>query len=294
MKTAAMQGEAGRSPDSSAVGLGLPTIEIQRSRGWKSLGLRDVWEYRELLLFLVWREIQGPYRQTALGLSWLFLRPLLNVALLTLVFGRLVRVPSDNVPYPLFSLAALLPWGFFSTAVQRASRSLVDNMHVISKVYFPRLVVPIAGASSGVMDLAASACVVFLALALYRMPLRLEMLWLPVFILIALGFALATGLWLATLSVRYRDVEYAVNFLLQGLMYISPVIYSVSIVPESFRFVYELNPMTGVIQGFRWALLGVGGPPGWTTAVSALIVVLGLISGAFVFRRTERVVVDLL
>jgi lipopolysaccharide transport system permease protein len=232
MKTAAMQGEAGRSPDSSAVGLGLPTIEIQRSRGWKSLGLRDVWEYRELLLFLVWREIQGPYRQTALGLSWLFLRPLLNVALLTLVFGRLVRVPSDNVPYPLFSLAALLPWGFFSTAVQRASRSLVDNMHVISKVYFPRLVVPIAGASSGVMDLAASACVVFLALALCRMPAALRCSG-PVFILIALGFALATAFGLPL--GRNVATSSAVNFLLQGLPL--SVIFSVSIVPSHFSFV---------------------------------------------------------
>jgi lipopolysaccharide transport system permease protein len=294
MSTAAISGSAGNAIEGSGPTGAIPTVEIKRSRGWSALGLRDVWEYRELLLYLIWREIQGPYRQTALGLSWLFLRPLLNVVLLSLVFGRLVQVPSDNVPYPLFSLAALLPWGFFSNAVQRASRSLVENMHVISKVYFPRLVIPIAGAASGIMDLAASFSILLAALIMYRVPLRVEILWLPGFMLVALIAALAVGLWLATLSVRYRDVSYAVNFLLQALMYVSPVIYSVSIVPESFRFVYELNPMTGVIQGFRWALLGVGGPPGLAFVVSSLGVLLVLISGAFVFRRTERVVVDIL
>ncbi len=189
-------------------------VVIEPSRGWASLGLKDVWEYRELLVYLVARETQGVYRQTALGLSWLFLRPVLNMLLLTFVFGRLVGVKSDDVPYPLFSLAALLPWGFFSNAVLRGSRSLVDNMHLISKVYFPRLVIPLAGAASGLVDLAAAFVVFFTTLLLYRMPLRWEMLWLPLFMLVALGFALAAGLWLATLSVKYRDVTFAVNFLL--------------------------------------------------------------------------------
>jgi len=267
---------------------------VERSRGWSSLGLRDVWDHRELLLFLVWREIQGAYRQTALGMSWLFLRPVVNMLLLSLVFGRLVQVPSDNIPYPLFSLAALLPWGFFSNAVLRSSRSLVDNMHVISKVYFPRLVIPLAGSASGLVDLAAAACVLVVALFFYRMPLRAEIVWLPLFTLVALGFSLAVGLWLATLSVRYRDVSFAVQFLLQAMMYISPVIYSVSLVPSSLRFIYELNPMTGVIQGYRWALFGLEPAPGLSFLFSSGLMLIGLISGAYVFRRTERTVVDIL
>jgi lipopolysaccharide transport system permease protein len=269
-------------------------VVIERSRGWASLGLKDVWEYRELLVYLVARETQGVYRQTALGLSWLFLRPVLNMLLLTFVFGRLVGVKSDDVPYPLFSLAALLPWGFFSNAVLRGSRSLVDNMHLISKVYFPRLVIPLAGAASGLVDLAAAFVVFFAMLLLYRMPLRWEMLWLPFFMLVALGFSLAVGLWLATLSVKYRDVTFAVNFLLQALMYMSPVIYSTSIVPPALSFLYALNPMTGVIQGFRWALLGSGQAPDAAFVLAAGLVVLGIVSGAYVFRRTERTVVDII
>lgn len=271
-----------------------PTIVIKPSRGWSALGLRDIWRYRELLYFLVWREVQGAYRQTALGLTWIFLRPILNMVLLTLVFGRLVQVPSDGLPYPLFSLAALLPWGFFSNAVLRSSRSLVENMNMISKVYFPRMVIPIAGAMSGLVDFLASFLVLLVALLIYRMPLRWEMLWLPVLLLVTLGFSLAVGLWLATLSVKYRDVSFAVNFLLQALMYMSPVIYSVTLVPERLLFAYKLNPMTGVIQGFRWALLGSGDPPGLMFLLSCVIVVVLLISGAYVFRRTERTVVDLL
>jgi lipopolysaccharide transport system permease protein len=271
-----------------------PSIVIEQNRGWASLGLRDVWEYRELLGYLIWREVQGAYRQTALGVTWLFLRPIVNMLLLSFVFGAMVKVPSDDVPYPLFSLAALLPWGFFSNGVLRASRSLVDNMHVISKVYFPRMVIPIAGAASGLFDFAASMVVLIIAMIIYRTPLRVEILWLPVFLIVALGFSLAVGLWLATLSVKYRDVSFAVTFLLQALMYVSPVIYPVSIVPQAIRFVYQLNPMTGVIQGFRWSLFGSGQPPEITFLLSIGLMILALISGAYVFRRTERTVVDIL
>jgi lipopolysaccharide transport system permease protein len=267
---------------------------IQASHGWVSLGLKDVWEYRELLGFLIWREIQGIYRQTALGISWIFLRPIINMLLLSLVFGRLIQVPSDGLPYPLFSLSALLPWAFFSNAVLRASRSLVDNMHVIAKVYFPRLIIPMAGAMSGLVDFVASFVVFLVMLLIYRMPLRIEMLWLPIFFLVAFAFSLAVGLWLATLSVKYRDVSFAVNFFLMALMYLSPVIYSVSIVPVPFLYFYQLNPMTCVIQGFRWALLGSGDPPGIMFVIASGLVLVGLITGAYVFRRTERTVVDIL
>jgi lipopolysaccharide transport system permease protein len=272
----------------------VPKMVIRPSSGWSSLHLGELWRYRELLGFLVWREIQGAYRQTALGIWWLFLRPVLNMLLLTVVFGRIVQVSSDGLPYPLFSLAALLPWGFFSNAVLRASRSLVDNMHLISKVYFPRMVIPIAGAASGLVDFAASFLVLIVALLIYRFPIRVEMVWLPGLMVVALAFSLAVGFWLATISVKYRDVAFAVNFLLQGLMYVSPVIYSASIVPSSLQVVYQLNPMTGVIQGFRWALLGSGEPPGTLFYVSVVLVLSALISGAYVFRRTERTVVDIL
>ena len=269
-------------------------LEIKPSRGWASLGLQDVWEYRELLYFLIWREIQGVYRQTALGTTWIFLRPILNVLVLSVVFGMIVQVPSDGLPYPLFSLSALLPWTFFSNAVSRGSRSLVDNMHIISKIYFPRMVIPIAGTASGLVDFLAAFIVFLFALLAYRMPLRWEILWTPVFLLVTLAFALAVGLWLATLSVKYRDVSFAVNFLILALMYTSPVIYPVSMVPERLQFVYNLNPMSGVIQGFRWALLNSGEPPGLTFVLSIGLVILGLISGAYIFRRTERTVVDIL
>jgi lipopolysaccharide transport system permease protein len=280
----------GNSPLSTSTS----TVIIESSRGWSSLGLRDLWEYRELVYFMIWREIQGTYRQTALGLSWLLLRPLINMVVLTLVFGVVIKVPSDGVPYPLFSLAALLPWGYFSNAVTRAAGSLVTNIHVISKVYFPRMVIPLAGTISGLVDFGISFIVFFGVLLFYQMPLRVEMLWLPVFVLVGLVFALALGLWLATLSVKYRDVSFAINFVLQALMYASPVIYPVSLVPERMRFIYQLNPMTGVIQGFRWALLGSEAAPGTEFFISVVLLFLALIGGAFVFRRTERTIVDVL
>jgi lipopolysaccharide transport system permease protein len=271
------------------------TVVIQPSRGWSSLGLRDLWEYRELIYFLVWREIQGTYRQTALGISWLLLRPLVSMVVFSVVFGEFLKVPSEGLPYPLFSLAALLPWGFFTNAVMRASSSLVANMNVISKVYFPRMVIPLASTISGLVDFGISFMVFLGVLLLYQMPLRLEILWLPALVLVALVYALAVGLWLATLSVKYRDVQFAVNFLLQALMYASPVIYPASMVPERLQFFYWLNPMTGVIQGFRWALLGSeGAPPGGVFFLSIGLLLVGLVSGAYVFRRTERTIVDVL
>jgi len=272
----------------------MATQVIEPSRGWSSLGLRELWEFRELTYFLVVREIQGIYRQTALGMSWIFIRPIINTLLLTLVFGRLVGVPSDNLPYVLFSLAAQIPWGYFSNAVTRTSRSLVDNTQVISKVYFPRMVLPLAASISGLVDMGAAFLVFIAAFAIYRMPLRLEMLWLPLLVLVTVAFALAVGLWLATLSVKYRDVSFAISFLLQALMYASPVIYPASMVPAPLQFFYQLNPMTGVIEGFRWALLGSGVAPGVMFFINVIIIILGLISGAFVFRRTERTIVDII
>lgn len=267
---------------------------IRPTRGWAKLGLSDAWERRELLALLVTREIRGTYRQTALGLSWLFLRPIVHMLLLGLVFGRIVRVPSDGVPYPLFALAALLPWNFFSNAVTKASRSLVDNLHLITKVYFPRILIPVAGAVSGVMDFAASSVVLLGVLLYYGLSFRWEMFALPFLLALTVAFALGVGLWLATLSVKYRDVTFAVAFLLQAWMYVSPVIYPISMVPESARWVYELNPMSPIVQAFRWCLLGSGSKPGLALAVASVLVSVVVTTGAFVFRRTERNIVDVL
>lgn len=267
---------------------------IRPSRGWRSLGLQELWEYRELLIFLAWREVIGSYRQTAFGKAWLFLRPVINIAVLSLTFGMVVKVDSDGVYYPLFAAAALIPWLYFTTAVQRSAASLVGNMHMISKVYFPRLVLPIAGVLSGIADLAASLIVFFVLLFARGLPVRAAMIWIPVFMLCALMVALAFGLWSASLSVRYRDVAIAMSFLLQALMYGSPVIYSIEAVPEAVRPIYLLNPMTGVIHGMRWSLLGSNGPPGSWFVLSMVITAIAVISGAYVFRRTERNLVDLL
>lgn len=268
-------------------------LVIERKKGWSSLGLHELWEYRELVLHLVLRETQGVYRQTALGITWIFLRPIINMFVLTLVFGQLVKVSSDDFPYPLFSLSALIPWGYFSTSVIRASRSLVDNLHIVSKVYFPRMILPLTGVVAGLVDFVASFLIFLVALLFYHYPLRWEMLWIPLLLLITIAFALAFGLWLATLSVRYRDVSFAINFILQAMMYASPVIYSLSVVPQPLRVFYQLNPMSGVIQGFRWALLG-GDAPGGALLISTGIILIMLISGMYVFRRTERGIIDLL
>jgi len=270
------------------------TTVIEPTRGWSALGLREIWERRELLYFLITREIHGTHRQTALGLSWIFLRPVIHMFLLSLVFGRVVRVPSDGVPYPLFALAALLPWNFFSNAVTKASRSLVDNLHLIAKVYFPRILIPTATAVASVVDFAASCLVLLVVLKYYGLPLRTEMLFLPALLALTMAFALAFGFWLATLSVKYRDVSFAMGFILQAMLYASPVIYPVSMVPASVRYLYQLNPMSAIIQGFRWALLGSTGPPGAAFYVSTALVVVALASGMYVFRRTERTVVDIL
>jgi lipopolysaccharide transport system permease protein len=269
-------------------------MTIEPAGAWASLGLRELWTNRELLYFLVWRELQGMYRQTALGMAWIFLRPLLNVLVLSFVFGAIVKVPSEGVPYPLFAMTALLPWSFFTGSVQRASRSLVDNMHVISKVYFPRMIIPIAATTSGLADYAAALVVLLLTLLLYRMPLRPQILLTMPLLLVTFAFALAVGLWLATLSVKYRDVSFAITFLLQALMYLSPVIYSVNMVPAQLQKLYLLNPMTSVIEGYRWAILGIGHPPGRSLALASVIVLVLLVSGALVFNRTEQTIVDVL
>ena len=272
---------------------------IQPARGWSALGLRDVWEYRELLYFMLWREVKGAYRQMALGPLWIVLKPLATMLIFTLVFGKLAKLPSDGVPYPIFSYTALLPWYFFSGALNRSATSLVTNMNLIAKVYFPRLIVPLVASISGLIDFLASFVILVLMILGYRLAgydlaFSLRLLAIPGFLLLAVATALAVGLWLACLAVKFRDVSIVVGYFTQAWMYLSPVVYPLSLVPERWQTLYRLNPMTGVIEGFRWALLGTGHAPDAVFAISCAVVAVLLVAGAYYFRRTERTIVDLL
>jgi lipopolysaccharide transport system permease protein len=256
--------------------------------------LRELWEYRELLYFLVWRDVQVRYKQTVLGVGWAVLQPFLTMVVFSAIFGVVAKIPSDGLPYPIFAFAALLPWNYFAGAFSKAGTSLVNSAHLISKVYFPRLVIPIAAAAAGLVDFGL-AFVVLLALMAYYGIRPTAMLWtLPFFLLLALASALAVGLWLAALNVRYRDVNYVIPFLVQLWMYASPVAYPSSIIPAQWRILYALNPMAGVIEGFRIALLGAGSLDWTLTGLSGSITLLLLISGALYFRRTEKSFADVI
>ena len=268
-------------------------IILRPSRGWGSLNLGDLWKYRELTYFLTWRDIKVRYKQTLLGAAWAILQPVLSMIVFTIFFGGLLNVSSEGQPYAVFSYAALLPWGVFPKALTDAGRSLVINRNMITKVYFPRLVVPISSVLGGVVDFLI-AFVVLLGLMVYFEVTPTAAIWtLPFFLILALITALGVGLWLSALNVIYRDIGYVLPFLTQFWFYITPVVYSSSEVPENWRLVYALNPMVGVVEGFRWALLGKQAAPGPMVAVSAVIAVVVLISGMFYFRRMERSFADM-
>lgn len=271
-----------------------PVVHIRPSRGWSSLDLGDIWRYRELLYFLTTREIKGRYRQMALGPLWILLKPLLNMVVFSLVFGGLAKLPTNGVPYPVFTYTALLPWTFFSTAAGTAAGSLVTRLNLISKVYFPRLLIPISAVFSGLVDLAFSFVVLLGMLLYYGIAPSLAWLALPFYTLLAAASALAVGLWAATLAVRFRDTKYAVTHGLQIWMYASPVAYAADLVPERWQLLYQLNPLYWVIEGYRWALLGQGTPGARPMWISVTGVLVALVSGAYVFRRTERSIVDLI
>lgn len=270
----------------------VPTVVIEPSEGWVSLKLRELWQYKELLYFLTWRDIQVRYKQTALGVAWAVLQPVLTMLIFSVVFGRLANLPSDGLPYPVFSFAALLPWQLFSGALTRAGTSLVGSANLLTKVYFPRLIIPFSAVAAGLVDFAIAFVVLIVLLLYYGITPGIAVLWVPVLVLFALASALAVGLWLSALNVKYRDVQHLIPFLVMAWMYASPVAYSANLVPNGpWRIVYALNPMTGVIQGFRWALTG-GPAPGQMILVSALVVVVLLVGGLFYFRRMERVFAD--
>ena len=273
-------------------------IIIQPSRGWASLQLRAVWEYRELLYFLVWRDVKVRYKQTALGVAWVVLQPVISMVVFSFLFGTLLKVPSGEVPYPIFAYAALLPWNYFATSLTRSSTSLVGSAHLITKVYFPRLVIPISGVLSGLVDFAVAFLVLAGLMVYYGVVPTVAVVWLPAFLLLALATALGVGMWLSALNVRYRDINYLVPFLVQIWMYLTPVVYGTTLIPERFRFLLGLNPMTAVVEGFRWALLGNRladtRAPGPLLAVSVGISLVILVSGAIFFRSTERTFADII
>jgi lipopolysaccharide transport system permease protein len=268
-----------------------PTI-YEPSKGWLSLNLREVWHYRELLVFLTWRDIKVRYAQAALGATWAILQPLITMVIFSVVFGYLARLPSDGIPYPVFSYTALLPWQLFAGALQRAGTSLVGNSNLLTKVYFPRLIIPISAVAAGLVDFVIAFIVLFGLILYYKIQLTWAVLILPFLILLALLTALAVGIWLSALNVQYRDVQHMIPFLVQAWMYASPVAYSVGLIPSgNWRIIYSLNPMVGVIQGFRWALLGAP-PPDELMLVSVVIVNLLLISGLYYFKRMEKTFAD--
>src|SRR6516162_6739030 len=265
---------------------------IEPPRNFLELRLRDVWSYRELLFFLVWRNLKVRYKQTVIGVVWVVIQPLLSMAVFTIFFGRLAKLPSDGLPYPVFYFAALVPWTYFATALQQATNVVVENQHVITKVYFPRLILPISSVVSGLVDFAISFVVLVLVTLGFRIIPGTAALYLPVFLLLAVATALGVGLWLSALNALYRDVRYVTGFLIQFWMLASPVVYPSSMVPQRWRWLYGLNPMSGVIEGFRWALTGHGQPAGLLQLVSAVMVLVLLASGLIFFQRMENTIVD--
>ena len=267
---------------------------IEPPRGWAALELRELWLYRELLFFLAWRDIKLRYKQTALGAAWAILQPLLTMVIFSVIFGQLAKLPSDGIPYPIFTYAALLPWQLFAFALTNSSNSLINSQNLISKVYFPRLIIPLASTLAGVMDFAIAFLVLLGLMVYYHITPTMAILYLPLFLLLALLSALAVGVWLSALSVEYRDVRYIVPFLTQFWMYATPIAYASSLIPENWRLLYGLNPMTGVVEGFRWALLGIQTSGGSMILVSAAVVVVMFISGLYYFRRMENNFADVI
>jgi lipopolysaccharide transport system permease protein len=271
----------------------VPLLRIAPSTGWVSLKLHELWEYRELLYFLVWRDIKVRYKQTVLGVAWAIIQPFLTMVVFSVFFGRLAKIPSDGVPYPVFSYAALVPWTFFAHGLTQASNSIVGSSNLIKKIYFPRLAVPISSVTSGVVDFVLAFTVLLGMMFYYGIVPTVNLLWTPLLLLLALVTSLGVGFWLSALNVQFRDVRYTVPFLTQLWLFATPVAYPSSLLPEPWRTLYGLNPMVGVVEGFRWALLGTDTAPGPIIIVSALISLVLLVGGAFYFRHLERTFADL-
>ena len=265
---------------------------IGGSQGRTSLRLDELWTYRELLYFLTWRDVKVRYKQTALGASWAIIQPLMTMVVFSLFFGRLAKMPSDGVPYPIFSYVALVPWTFFANGLAQSANSLVSSANLIKKVYFPRLMVPIATVCSEAVDFVIGFAVLLGMMLYYGIVPTANVLWLPLFVLLGLTTSLGAGLWLAALNVKYRDVRYIVPFLIQFWLFATPIVYPSSLLPQPWRTLYGVNPMAGVVEGFRWALLGTDTGPGPMIVVSAVAAFILLLSGALYFRRMEQTFAD--
>jgi lipopolysaccharide transport system permease protein len=259
-----------------------------------AVNLPELWEYRELVFFLAWREISSRYRQAALGAAWAIIQPLATMVVFSIIFGRLAKIPSDGVPYPLFSYAALLPWQYFQTSTQTAANSLVTNTTLITKVYFPRLVIPLAAIMPGLLDLTISFLIFVFLMLHFKVQPSPRYVWLPLFTGLGLCAALGVGLWSSALCVKYRDIKHVIPFVMQLLLFASPVTYSSHLIPSNWRLIYALNPMVEVIDGFRWSCLGIGNPFGLESLVSILTTALLLVSGTYIFRRMERSFADII
>ena len=267
-------------------------LRIEPSRGWVSLKLDEVWEYRELLYFFTWRDIKVRYKQTVLGAAWAVIQPFFTMIVFSLFFGKLARIPSDGIPYPIFSYAALVPWIFFANGVTNSASSLVGSSNLIKKVYFPRLVVPTATVISGAVDFLIAFVVLLGMMAFYGIHPTAHVIWLPLLLVLAFSTAVGVGFWLSALNVQFRDIRYTVPFLVQFWLFATPIAYPSSLLGEPWRTLYGLNPMVGVVEGFRWALLGADTAPGPIIALSSLVSLGLLVSGAFYFRRLEKTFAD--
>jgi lipopolysaccharide transport system permease protein len=265
---------------------------IQPSRGWAAFNFKELWQYRELAYFLAWRDVKVRYKQTLIGVAWVLLQPLALMAVFWLLFGRITQMPSENVPYPLYILAALIPWQFFSRVISESTNSLITDQRLITRVYFPRLVVPIATALTALVDFALAMCLVALLMVWFGIVPGAGLLFFPVAILLMLVAGLGVGFWLSALNVEYRDVMHAVPFLVQFWFFVTPVVYSTSVLREPWQFLFSVNPMTAVVEGFRWSLLGTGSQLPVTSLLSGVIAVTLFVSGMMWFRRRERSFVD--
>ena len=270
----------------------LPTVRIEPLRGWRSLGLHELWQHRELVGFLAWRDIVVRYKQTVLGVAWAILQPVLTMVVFSVFFGRLAGIPSDGVPYPVFAYTALLPWNLFANGLTSSAGSIVGGAHLVQKVYFPRLAIPIAPLLGALFDFLIAFLVLAILMVFYGIAPTWRLVAVLPLLLLTMLTSLGAGLWLAALNVRYRDVRYALPFLVQIWLFATPIAYPTSLVPESWRTLYALNPMVGVVDGFRWAVLGVAKAPTTTLLPSAAVAMVVLVTGAFYFRRAEAEFAD--
>ena len=268
------------------------TLRITPPNRWWVFPFKELWDSRDLLYFFVWRDIKVRYKQTAIGAAWAVLQPFLTMLVFSLFFGKLAHIPSEGLPYPIFYYSALLPWVYFATALQNATSAIVDNQRMITKVYFPRLTLPLSSVLAGLVDFGISFLMFVAMMLYYGMRPGVNALWLPAFLLLAVLTALGVGLWLSALNAIYRDVKYVMPFLIQFWMFASPVAYPSSIVPAKWRWLYGLNPMAGVIEGFRWSLAGHGNPPGRLLFVSAAAVILVVVSGVAYFQKMDTTIAD--